>query len=132
MKTLIMKIAMMATIVLTIGTANAQDVTMEQVKSMTPEQIAEKQTETMKTKLQLTDEQVDDVYDINLKYASQVKSISASADSRSTKAMGLKEVGQNKKADMSTVLTDEQMEQFKQMQEENKEQMKQQYRNRQR
>jgi len=86
----------------------AQD--SERVSSRTPEQEAARQTERLKQELNLTPEQVREVYNINLRHAKQ-RQISNSR----TEAM---ERIRNKNADLKLVLTEEQFERLQNKQHE--------------
>ena len=78
----------------------AQD--SERTSSRTPEQEATRQTERLKQELNLTPEQVREVYNINLYYAKQ-RQIS------NTRVEAVERI-RNKNADLKLVLTEEQYE----------------------
>ena len=82
-------------------TANGQ-------QQRTPEQRADALTEWMKTNLQLTTDQESTVHAINLKYARENEGLRTSTKPRGAKLKTLKANNDAKKAELKSVLTDEQ------------------------
>ncbi len=92
-------------------------------KSTTPEDMAKTETDKMKEKLNLTDEQTIKVGDINLKYARQMNDIrqqnsQASTSERQANREKIKGLREKKSGELKTVLTPEQFEQYQKMEEE--------------
>ena len=74
-------------------------------KDFTPEQMAQKQTEMMKTRLQLNATQEKKVYDLNLKYCKENEILMQQMKELKKK---MNDLNQNKEKDLKGVLTPEQ------------------------
>jgi Spy/CpxP family protein refolding chaperone len=101
------------------GSLYAQNSVPPQMKAPSPEEMSKKVTEKMKEKLKLTDEQTQKVSDINLKYAQQMDEIrkqNTQPADRQANHEKMKELREKKLAEMKTVLTPEQFEQYQKMQ----------------
>jgi len=115
--------ALTFTLLLTgLQSAAAQDSTS--LRDLSLEERVEKQTELQAEKLQLNEEQREAMYDINLKYARKLKDIRG--EGRSFRTMRkLKSLGSDKEKEVKEVLTDEQYKEYQALQEE----MRNQFRN---
>ncbi|HVY75383.1 MAG TPA: hypothetical protein VG890_11170 [Puia sp.] len=89
---------------------------------------AAKMTDWMKTNLKLNDSQVQQVQDINLKYANKMDELKASTAARRQKMQTMKSDAAAKDAELKAVLTDDQYKAYsakkKEMTKEAKEKMK--------
>ncbi|BAV04248.1 hypothetical protein SAMN05421788_10423 [Filimonas lacunae] len=93
----------------------------EDFKNTTPEQRAQVQTNLMKSKLQLTDDQTTKVAAINLKYAKQMEPVIKGDGGKMAKFKQAKKINESKEAELKTVFTEEQFASY----EKGKEEMKQ-------
>jgi len=91
---------------------------------MSAEERAEFQTQRMKETLDLDSAQVVRVSSINLNYARKMDPIIAGNGSRLTKLRAFQQVSAAKEKELQKVLSPEQFRQFKQQQQEMKEQLK--------
>lgn len=91
--------------------AGAQQALTE-LKKTTPEQRATLLTNMMRARLTLTESQVPQVRDINLKYAKKMQPILEGSDRPFREVWELKEVNQGKEAELKKVLTHEQFQQY--------------------
>jgi Spy/CpxP family protein refolding chaperone len=101
------------------GSLYAQNSVPPQMKSPSPEERSKKETDMMKEKLKLTDEQTQKVGDINLKYAQQMDEIrkqNSQPAERQANHEKMKKMHEKKLAEMKTVLTPEQFEQYQKTQ----------------
>lgn len=96
----------------------------EELKNTTPEQRAKVQTDLMKTKLQLNEEQTAKVGAINLKYAKQMEPVVKSGGGKLAKYRQAKKINEQKEAELKQVLTTEQFETYEAVKETMKEEMK--------
>jgi hypothetical protein len=96
----------------------------EEFKNTTPEQRAKLQTDLMKTKLQLNEEQTTKVGAINLKYAKQMEPVIKGSGGKLAKFREAKKVNEQKEAELKQVLTTEQFNTYEKAKEDMKEEMK--------
>ncbi len=89
-----------------------------------PAQLAAAMTSRMNDTLGLTSSQHDRVSDINERYASELKGIATSNQSRRAKASSLKDMQARKDAEMSQVLTESQYQSYQAMKQQMQEQMR--------
>jgi len=102
--------------------AAAQDST--DLRNLSVEERAEKQTELQAEKLQLNEEQREAMHDINLKYARKVEELRQGGRSFRTMRK-IKALRKDKEKEIKEVLTDEQYKEYQALQEE----MRNQFRN---
>lgn len=102
--------------------AVAQD--QNSLNNLPPEEIAEFQTELMASALSLNEGQIADVYDINLKYAKENKSLIQSSGRKLKKFKKLKALSKSKDEELEKILTNKQYEIYLQKKEEVKEELK--------
>ncbi len=94
------------------------------LSDMSAEERAEFQTQRMKETLDLDSAQVARVSSINLSYARKMDPVIAGSGSRLTKLRAFQQVSAAKEKELQKVLSPEQFRQFKQQQQEMKEQLK--------
>lgn len=94
----------------------------QQMQQRTPRERAQNQTRMMQKNLGLTDDQNKKVYDIILKYAQQADNARNEAPGRDRR-QEMKEIQNNKEADLKAVLTGEQFQKYQAYQQEMKEKM---------
>lgn len=94
------------------GTALAQD------SLKTAEGRAKAISQKMKTKLNLSDDQYNKVYEINLKYGKQNETVMQGSGDRMTKFQTLRTQNEEKNKELKTVLTKEQYEEYEKIQKE--------------
>jgi len=121
MRLKLISMAVMFAITLVIpGSLYAQDSIRhnQQMKSRPSEEMAKNETAKMKEKLKLTDEQTQKVGDINLKYGKLMDDLrkpNSQATDRKASHEKMKELHEKKIAELKTILTPEQFEQFQKM-----------------
>jgi hypothetical protein len=96
---------------------------LDKLKNTTPEQRATVQTDLMKLKLGLTPEQTRKVVDINLKYAKRMDPIIKGSAGPFMRMRQMKEINQEKEAELKQVLSPEQFEKFLASKEEMREKL---------
>lgn len=106
-------------------TLRAQD--LEQIKTWSAEEFAQKLTDEMTTRAPLTQEQVEPVNKINLKFAEQVLPVVNGSDDPNAKLATVKRLDRERSVELKVFLTPEQMRQVKQVQTENRKKLKQSY-----
>lgn len=94
------------------GTAMAQD------SLKTAEGRAKATSQKMKTKLNLSDDQYNKVYEINLKYAKQNETIMQGSEDRMEKFKTMRKQNEEKDKEFKAVLTKEQYEEYEKIQKE--------------
>lgn len=107
-----------------VGTANLQAQSMEDFKNTTPEQRAQVQTNLMKTKLQLSEEQTTKVAAINLKYAQKMEPVIKGDGGKLAKFREVKKINEQKDGELKQVFTEEQYATYEKAKEQMKEEMK--------
>lgn len=95
-----------------------------------PEARAKTLTDKMKTELSLSDEQTSKVYDINLKYAQKNQESLKGEGSKMEKAKAVKGDNKDKNKELKEVLTEEQFEKYKDLQQEKRATMREKLKNR--
>jgi uncharacterized protein YpuA (DUF1002 family) len=94
---------------------------LDALKDTTPEQRAKAQTAMMKEKLGLTDEQVAKIGALNLKYAEQMDPIIKGTEGQFMKARDVRNVEEQKEAELKGLLSPDQFQKFQAMKEEMRE-----------
>jgi len=98
--------------ILFITSINAQSVNRDSLKNATPEQRAQIQSNMMKNKLALTDDQYRQVSDINLKYARKMDNLKQNGGGKFSKTRKAKSILSDKDDELQKVLTKEQFEKY--------------------
>lgn len=104
--------------------ASAQEKMEELMTSTTPEERAQMQTDHMKETLTLTENQVPQVHEINLKYARKMQDAYNGGGGRLQKLKRVKGVSQDKDKELKRVLTSTQYATYESNKEEMKEKMR--------
>jgi hypothetical protein len=99
--------------------------------SSTPEERAGKLTEWMKTNLQLSDSQVLQVHDINLKYAKKTQGLQTTTLSRNEKMQVLKDNDKARDAELKNIFTADQYSTYQSKKDEFRKQMREKMRDKQ-
>ncbi len=86
-----------------------------QNQKLTPEERAAKQTEWMKTELNLNDEQAAKVSEINLRYVKAISDVRSSVTDENDRKARIKELQKQRIVELRQVLTPEQREKLKQL-----------------
>lgn len=105
-------------------TSLAQENLNEFMTQTTPEERAEMQTEYMKEHLSLTDQQVPEISDINLRYARKMQDAYASETRKFQRLKKLKNVSNEKDAELKKALDSKQYETYARNKEAMKEKMR--------
>jgi Spy/CpxP family protein refolding chaperone len=85
----------------------------------TPEERAKEMTARLKEELNLTDQQSEELYAIHLKYAEERKGVlDAGREEREAQRTEIKSINDKQKAEMKSVLTEEQVARLDEMQQE--------------
>ena len=100
--------------------------TREKIKSSTPEQRADKQSEFLGTNLKLDDAQRNKISAINLKYAKQMDGIMKGKGSKIAKMKSARKLNEEKEAEYQQVMTPDQYKQYQQVKKDLREKMKEQ------
>jgi len=98
--------------ILSITSINAQSFIRDSLKNATTEQRAQMQSDMMKNKLALTDDQYKQVSDINLKYARKMDNLKLNGGGKFSKARKAKSILSDKDDELQKVLTKEQFEKY--------------------
>src|SRR5262249_7702414 len=94
---------------------------LDALKDTTPAQRATAQTAMMKEKLGLTDEQVSKIGALNLKYAQQMDPIIKGTEGPLMKARDIRNVEEQKEAELKGLLSPDQLQKFQAMKDEMRE-----------
>lgn len=116
--------------ILSITSINAQSVNRDSLKNATPEQRAQMQSDMMKNKLALTDEQYKQVSDINLKYARKMDDLKQNGGGKFSKARKAKSIMSDKDDELQKVFTKEQFEKYETLKKEMMDKARDAYKNR--
>jgi hypothetical protein len=119
MKQIVIKSFLLTGLLFVINIVSAQNKT-----SSTPEERAGKMTEWMKKNLQLNEDQVRQVQDINLKYATKTQGLQTQTMSRKEKLHSLKENDKAKDAELKNIFTVDQYNAYQTKKDEIRKQMK--------
>ena len=122
---LIFRIALILVLSVTSVSLRAQD--LEEIKKWSATEFAQKMTDEMTTRAPLTEEQIDPVNRINLKFAEQVLPVVNGADEPDKKLAVVKRLDKERSEELKVFLSAEQMRQVKQVQTENRKKLKQSY-----
>jgi hypothetical protein len=107
-----------------VSTAFAQETPKQERQRPSAEERAQKQTDRMKEKLNLSDEQSKSVYDINLKYAkSDEIEFKKDQEAREKRMEAMKASHEKKDADLKNVLSADQYDKYQQQKKEAKRKM---------
>lgn len=99
--------------VLALSLISITDLSAQRTRSFDPEQMAEQQTTRIAEKLELSDEQTEQVRAINLKYMNEMKDIRSKANGDREAAMSMRdELQAQKEEEFKTVFTDEQYQTY--------------------
>jgi hypothetical protein len=104
--------ALCATTALLMVTALSAPAQLDKLKDTTPEQRAKAQTDLMKAKLSLTSGQAGKVADLNLKYAKKMEPVIKGSAGPFMKMREVKQINQEKEAELKQILSPEQFEKF--------------------
>ena len=85
---------------------------LDTLRDTTPEQRAKAQTELMKVKLDLKADQTPKVADLNLKYAKKMQPVIDGSAGPFMKMRQVKEINQEKEAELKEILSPEQFDKF--------------------
>ena len=96
----------------------------KRMKNMTPEERADFQTNRMKEFLNLSDEQTEKVWEINLKYSKEMQQIFESEGSRLEKRCKFRELREHKRNDLKRIFNEEQYKDYCSKREEMKRRIK--------
>jgi len=96
---------------------------LDTLKNTTPAERAKAQTAMMKEKLGLTDEQVSKIGALNLKYAEQMDPIIKGSEGPFMKARDVRNVEEQKEAELKGLLSADQFQKFQTMKEEMREKL---------
>jgi len=96
----------------------------QDIKTKTPEERAKMQTEMMKQKLVLTTVQTSKVQDVNLKYALKFEPIIKGKDSKFKKMKQAMDLQKAKDTELKSIFTTTQYKQYKDLQSEMKDKLK--------
>ncbi len=96
---------------------------MDGMSDLTPEERAQMATEKQKEQLNLTDEQTEDMYALNLKYMNEMMEIRKGGRSMSTMRK-LRDMGSRKDKETKAVLDKQQYKEYLKMKDEMRSQMK--------
>lgn len=99
----------------------------EELKTERIEAVAQKMTDQMATRLDLTPGQVTQVHGINLTFAQKAAPIVKGSGSKRSKLQALKPLGADRDSALQQVLSADQMTAFRNLQQENRKRMKQRY-----
>ena len=116
--------------ILSITSINAQSVNRDSLKNATPEQRAQMQSDMMKNKLALTDEQYKQVSDITLKYARKMDDLKQNGGGKFSKARKAKSIMSDKDDELQKVFTKEQFEKYETLKKEMMDKARDAYKNR--
>jgi|SRR6218665_53370 len=108
------------------GAASAQ----KDSAAHSPEARAKTLTDKMKTELSLSDDQTSKVYDINLKYAQKNQQSLQGEGSKMEKAKAVKGDNKDKNKELKGILSEEQFEKYKDLQQEKKATLREKLKNR--
>jgi hypothetical protein len=86
-------------------------------------------TDRMKTQLTLNEDQYKQVYDINLDFITKMTGLKESSDGKMAKFKSFKTIDSNRDAALKKVLTEQQFKDFQTQKKENREEMKERYKN---
>ena len=123
---MITALAFMIAIIHSVGLAqdNSGDKIGEIMKNTTPAQRADFQTKFMVEKLKLSDQQVEPIRAVNLKYAEKAEEIYNSQKRKFRRFKEIRKMGEEKDKELKTILTDEQYNTYEEYKKEMREKIK--------
>jgi hypothetical protein len=110
--------------VIALAQENSGDEMQEIMKNTTPAERADFQTNFMVEKLKLSDQQVEPIRAVNLKYAEKAEEIYNSQKRKFRKIKEMRKMGEKKDKELKTILTDEQYETYEKYKKEMRERIK--------
>lgn len=119
------RIALILVLSVIAGSLRAQD--LDEIKTWSAAEFAQKMTDEMTTRAPLTPEQIDPVNGINLKFAEQVLPMVNGTDDQDKKVEAVKRFDRERTELLKVFLSPEQMRQVKQVQTELRKKLKQTY-----
>lgn len=121
MKNLIVAVSFILAVLLFAGNASAQQ---NRLNDTSAEERAQLQTQRMKETLKLDSLQLGQVASINLSYARKMDPVIAGSGSRLSKLKAYQQINASKEKELQRVLNPDQFKQFKQQQQQIREQLK--------
>lgn len=103
---------------------NRGDEMKEIMKNTTPAERADFQTNLMVEKLKLSDQQVETIRTVNLKYAEKAEEIYNSQKKNFRKLKEMRKIKENKDEELKTILSDEQYKTYEKNKKEMREKMR--------
>ena len=97
---------------------------LAQHQKPTPEERATKMTDRMKTELSLDDQQYQKVHAINVKYAEKTAEVRSKRGDRQEILTAMREINKERRSELKSVLSEEQMQKFAEMQKQGRSSMK--------
>ncbi|MBD3749221.1 MAG: hypothetical protein IE931_06985 [Sphingobacteriales bacterium] len=128
MKTKKNLISTIAILFITFTGAFAQKMDLETLKKMNVDERATYQTELMKSKLYLSQEQLEKISELNVRYSQKMQTIINSSDNKFSKAKAMKNIQDEKEIKLKEILTAEQYREYEKEKKEMIEKAKDQYR----
>jgi hypothetical protein len=110
--------------VVALAQENSRDEMEEIMKNTTPAERADLQTNFMVEKLKLSDQQVEPIRAVNLKYAEKTGEIYNSQKRKFRKLKEMRKMRENKDKELKTILTDEQYKMYEKNKNEMRERIK--------
>lgn len=121
MKYNIKPLIMIMAFVLLAQTAPAQSKLDKLMTETTPEERAEMQTKNLQEKLSLSEDQYQQVHEINLKYANKMQNIYSADQGKLQRLKSMKALSEDKDREMKQVLSSQQYEAYREEKEKMKE-----------
>lgn len=121
MKYNIKPLIMIMAFVLLAQTAPAQSKLDKLMTETTPEERAEMQTKNLQEKLSLSEDQYQQVHEINLKYANKMQNIYSADQGKLQRLKSMKAISEDKDREMKQVLSSQQYEAYREEKEKMKE-----------
>jgi len=110
--------------VMALAQENRGDEMKEIMKNTTPAERADFQTNLMVEKLKLSDQQVETIRTVNLKYAEKAEEIYNSQKKNFRKLKEMRKIKENKDEELKTILSDEQYKTYEKNKKEMREKMR--------
>ncbi|UZR97781.1 hypothetical protein [Chondrinema litorale] len=107
----------------------AQDADLD-LASSTPEERAQMQTDKLAEKITMDDDQKEQLYAINLKYAEEIQPVLESDQSKISKLQEVKSINKDKDEEIKEIFNEEQYAAYEEMKKEVRKDVKQRYRSR--
>ncbi|MBT31933.1 MAG: hypothetical protein CMO01_19925 [Thalassobius sp.] len=107
----------------------AQDADLD-LASSTPEERAQMQTDKLAEKITMDDDQKEQLYAINLKYAEEIQPVLESDQSKISKLQEIKSINKGKDEEIKEIFNEEQYAAYEEMKKEVRKDVKERYRTR--